>query len=422
MEKKGILGLGKNWPIVLVAFYGCCVHAGCLIYGFSLFVNPLQDSFGWDRATIMFAFTIQCIMLGLGSFVVGKLVSTIGARKVINTGAFLSALGFLVLPFMKSPLHFYTLNMLVGLGASAMGPVSCSVVVTEAYTEKRGLAIGIMSTGIGVGGFVLSPLIGGVFIPNFGWQGAYVAVALVTLAMIPLTMGFIKKKETTALDAVVADDTTEQKTISAKEHLLSLQFVFISLGFFLLLFGLLGPLQSQVPHFRDIGFPLLTASTALGALGLVSAVAKLVFGILCDRYHPRYVFVVAAMFSIAGIFMLQNITAESSPLLIWAYALVFGVGVGSWLPMMSMMVSTTFGIATYSVVFGAVSMIQQIGSATGPYAAGLIYDITGSYHHAFQLAMGLLVISVVLILLSGVRTKRKVPFQFQKRQEALTLR
>ena len=410
-QKNGLFNLGPNWPIVLVAFYGCCIHSGCLIYAFSLFINPLQETFGWDSATIMLAFTLQFICIGLASPFVGKAVAQFGTRRVIVVGALTAVIGFMLLPLIKTPFHFYLFSILIGVGSAAMGPVPCSVAVTRAFTEKRGLAIGIMSTGIGVGGFVLSPLIGGVFLPYLGWKGAYICIAVVTAVMIPLALVFMKRK-TSATNAAVPQDHNPAATMArpnAKEDLFSVSFVAIAAGFFLFLFCLVGVLQSQVPHLRDIGFPLLTASSALGALGLVSAVAKFIFGVLCDRHHPRFVFIIAASFSIAGIFLLLNITPDSSPLWIWAYALIFGIGAGSWLPMMSMIVSTTFGVATYSIVFGAVSMIQQTGSATGPLISGYIYDKTGSYHAAFIMAIVLLACSIGVILLSGYRVKKSLP-------------
>ena len=128
-----------------------------------------------------------------------------------------------------------------------MGLVPCSVAVTRAFTEKRGLAIGIMSTGIGVGGFVLSPLIGGVFLPYLGWKGAYICIAVVTAVMIPLALVFMKRN-TLATNAAMRQDHNPAATMArsnATEDLFSVSFVAIAVGFFLFLFCLVGVLQSM---------------------------------------------------------------------------------------------------------------------------------------------------------------------------------
>lgn len=394
-----------RWLIVLVAFYGCCLHAGCLIYAFGLFIKPLQAHFGWDRATITLAFTLQFICLGMASPFVGKAVDRFGTRSVVIAGAIVAASGFLTLSIVRIPLHFYLVNVIIGVGGSAMGPVPCTGAVSSVFNKKRGLAIGAMSTGIGVGGFIFSPLIGGVLLPNYGWQGAYLGIAIAHLVMVPLALMFMRQQSRAigiAADSPVlsADDRTG---VCNGNILLSAPFCFIAAAFFLLLFSLVGTLQSQVPYLQDIGFPLQTASSALGALGLVSAGAKFFFGWLCDKIHPKISFAIASLFLMGGITLLACIKPSSPSVLLWAYASVFGVGIGSWLPIMSMMVSTTFGMASYGLFFGGVSLIQSIGQATGPLVAGFLYDWTGSYHPAFLLFITIAATAIPVLM--GVKKK-----------------
>lgn len=408
MKNRGVISLGPNWPIVLVAFYGCCLHSGCLIYAFSLFINPLQIAFGWDFTEIMMAFTLQMLCVGLASPLVGKAIDMYGVRRIVSFGALVAAVGFSLVPLIKTPLHFYLCNIIIGMGSSAMGPVPCSAAVTQSFKEKRGLAVGIMSTGIGVGGFVIAPLVGGIFLPHFGWQGAYVCLALITITMIPMSLIFLKTKSENRGHTATNDagPNNETEVSNGKKDLLSLPFILMAVTFFLFLFSVAGTTQIQVPYLQDIGFPLLTASSALGGLSLVSGFGKLIFGCLCDRYHPKNVFMIGAGFVIAGIFLLRHITPESSSVFLWAYAVFFGIGVGSWLPTMSMLVSSTFGVASYGVIFGAVSMGLQIGAAAGPLAVSYIYDQTDNYQLAFSLLMVLAVCSMGMILAFGYSVKK----------------
>jgi MFS family permease len=407
-EKKSY----SRWLIVFLTFYSCCLHSGCLIYAFGLFVKPIQAYFGWDRATITLAFTLQFICIGVFSPLVGRAVDRMGPRTIISTGAVVAVLGFLSLPLVKNILHFYFFNIIIGIGSAAMGPVSCSTAVSAVFKEKRGLAIGIMSTGIGVGGFLFSPLIGGWLLPEFGWKGGYLGIAVAHAMIIPLAFLILKRKtqsnpsETEALAGQsIAVHGGGMQNKSIWNELVSAPFFFISIAFFLFLFSLVGTLQSQGAHLQDIGFPLLAASSALGALGLVSSFAKLFFGWLCDKLHPKMVFCIGAIFLIGGISLLMVVKPNSSPVVLWSYAIIFGIGVGCWLPIMSMMVSTIFGIGSYGLFFGGVALIQNMGSATGPLAAGYIYDLTKTYDWAFVLFLVLAVCSVPVIL--GVRPIRR---------------
>lgn len=389
-----------RWLIVLVAFYGCCLHAGCLIYAFSLFVKPLQTQFGWERGTIAIAFTLQFLCLGLISPFIGKAVDKYGTRSVITSGATIVALAFLTLPFIKSVFQFYMVNILIGLSAAALGPVPCSCAVSSVFTEKRGLAIGLMSTGIGVGGFIFSPLLGGLLIPKFGWQAGYIGIAAAHLIMVPMAMAVFRKQPNLNAPGLPID-SGDTATTSERNELFSTPFVLTSTAFFLLLFSLVGTLQSQVPHLQDIGFPVLTASTALGALGLVSAGAKFFFGWVCDKIHPKIAFVIAALFLTAGITLLSIIKPSSPTAMLWCYAVIFGIGIGSWLPIMSMMVSRTFGMASYGLIFGGVCLVESIGQALGPLAAGFLYDLSSSYHSAFLLFIAAALLSIPAVI--GVR-------------------
>ena len=72
-------------------------------------------------------------------------------------------------------------------------------------------------------------------------------------------------------------------------------------------------------------------------------------------------------------------------MMLWLYALTFGLGMGSWLPTMAMITSTNFGLASYGVIFGMVNLSNNFGAAIGPLAAGFIYDMMNTYHSAFTI-------------------------------------
>ena len=99
--------------------------------------------------------------------------------------------------------------------------------------------------------------------------------------------------------------------------------------------------------------------------------------------------------SIAAI---MSVRPASPMAIIWLYAVTMGLGMGSWLPTMSMLVSTTFGLASYGVIFGVVSLFQSIGVATGPLVAGYMYDIMNTYHWFFILSLALCVTAIFAVL------------------------
>ena len=96
--------------------------------------------------------------------------------------------------------------------------------------------------------------------------------------------------------------------------------------------------------------------------------------------------------------MLQSVGPESPLVLAWVSALTLGLGVGSWLPTMSMNISTNFGLVAYGSIYGVVNFVHSIGPATGPLLAGYMYDVTGGYHWTFIIFIALYAISIPAVL------------------------
>ena len=181
------------WMIVIsVMCLG--LFSGCGVGAFSLFVNSLQPEFGWGRGEIMLAFTIYYLFTGLAAPPVGWLVDRYGVRWVIAGGSLIAGLGFLSLYALQGLWHLYLAYFFIGIGHAAIGQVSASTMVSNWFVKRRGTAIGIMSTGIGLGILVLAPLIGSFLIPTFGWQISYAALGLLNLSLVPLAIFVVRTK------------------------------------------------------------------------------------------------------------------------------------------------------------------------------------------------------------------------------------
>jgi len=163
-------------------------------------------------------------------------------------------------------------------------------------------------------------------------------------------------------------------------------------------FSQVGVVQHQVPYLGDIGFPVAIAAGALGGVSFGSLVSKLFFGWLCDRIQPKYAWCLALVFTFTSIVVFMNIRAESPLALIWLYAIFMGLASGGWLPTMSMVTSTTYGLACYGTIFGMVNLAYYIGIAAGPLMAGYMYDTMGTYQGAFIIFLALTTIAIPAIL------------------------
>jgi len=394
--------------IVAAGFFCAFISSGCGFYAFSLFVKPLQAEFGWGRGGIMVAFTIYFLVIGMAAPAIGSLVDRYGPRRVMAIGASIAGLGFISLSLMNSLWYFYGSYILIGVGQAGAGMIPITAVVSNWFKKRRGTAIGIMATGIGAGGLVMAPLIGGYLIPNLGWRVSYRILALlVWMFIIPVALLVIKAKPADMglhPDGIALEATATEASPSTAQGL-TLKMALATSGFWLIVvsyltngFSQVGVVQTQVPYLEDIGFPVTMAAGALGVVGLGSLVGKFSFGWLCDRIPPKYAWCISLGLQLAGTIILFSVGPASPLAMVWLYAIVIGLGIGGWLPTMSMLVSTNFGLASYGIIFGMITLAQCAGSAGGPLVAGYMYDTMGTYRWAFIIFLALYAVAMPAIM------------------------
>lgn len=358
----------------------------------------------------MAAYTIYSLLSGAASPFIGRVIDRYAASKVISVGAFISGLGFVLLSLMSNLWHFYGSYIVIAVGMTAMGTIPTTMVVSNWFQKRRGTVIGIMSTGMGAGGVVLTPLIGGYLIPGFSWRIAYLVLAVLTwLMVIPLALLVIKTRpaDIGLYPDGVADPevVVEAKTVLTTPGGLTLKMALATPAFWLIAlsslasgFSLVGILMSQVPYLEDIGFPVAIAAGTLGGVSLVSLGGRVGFGWLCDRIPAKYACCIGIGIQVASLIVLMNVQSTSSLAIIWLYVIILGLCVGSWLPVMAMLVSDNFGFVSYGAIFGIIMFVQSIGVALGPIVAGYMYDSMNTYYWAFITFLILYAVSALSVL------------------------
>lgn len=413
MEKSRLLKKPQifyGYWIVVATFALLFLQSGLGYYAFSLFVKPLEVAFGWSRSGVMVAFAIYFGVQAVASPFIGRIVDRYGARWIIAIGAVITGLGFVLLSQTHALWGFYIGYAVLGAGHVTGGHVPASAIVSNWFRKRRGFAIGIMGIGIGLGGLVVAPTVGGWLIPDFGWSTAYIVLAVLTwVVTIPLALWVIKTKPADmglypdgleAPEAVAAAKALPPASagFTPKMALATSAFWLITGSFFASSFGQVGIVQNQVPYLEDNGFSVAMAAAALGAVGLGSSFGKFGFGWLCDRIAPKYACAIGLGCILVAIILLMSVQATSPPALIWLYAIIMGLGLGSWLPTMSTLTSTTFGLTSYGAIWGMITGIHGIGTAVGPLIVGYIYDTMGSYDWAFIVALVLLIVAIVAVV------------------------
>ncbi len=395
----------------MVAISVMCLglFSGSGVGAFSLFVTNLQTAFGWGRGEIMLAFTIYYLFTGLAAPAVGWLVDRYGVRGVIAGGSLLAGLGFASLYALQGLWHLYLAYFFIGIGHAAIGQVSTSTMVSHWFVKRRGTAIGIMSTGIGIGILVLAPIVGSFLIPTFGWNISYAALGLFNLSLLPLAIFVVRTRPSDMglhPDGVVDDESIAEleaarnvtSGLSLRMALGTSAFWFLCIAFLFNGFSAMGVIQTQVPHLQDKGFPLTLAAHTVTGLGLGSAIGKFIFGWLCDIIKAKQACALSLVLLVIATVILILIKPGAPVAIIWLYAIILGLGSGGWLPTMSIMVSRNFGAASYGAIFGMISLAQAVGVSAGPLFGGYMYDTTNTYFWAFIIFLCLYAVAIPAVL------------------------
>jgi sugar phosphate permease len=400
-----------GWWVVAACFVLCFLFAGAGFYSFSIFIKPLENEFGWDRAAISLTMSIHFIIGGLMGPFVGKLTQTYGPQKVMTLAAIGSGACFLLVSLTRSLWYFYVIYALLALMLCGIGVVPVSSLLASWFNKRRGTATGTALVGIAAGGLLLAPLLGSIT-TRFGWQASYIflgllvwAVALPVIKFVikvnPAELGLTPDGHNREISAHTAEDSGSENNLPgwpSRAALRSRTFWCLAASFFLAPMAQLGVLQHQVPLIIDAGISPATAATALGLTAGVGGLGKLSFGRFSEIMPFRYVAALCFGLQALAVFVLGHINSMA---MLWLYVVIFGFGMGGVVVLLPLAVGHFFGLASFGVLLGILWMINAIGGAIGTYASGLIYDYTGTYQYSLYLFIAAFLVAISGVFLAG---------------------
>jgi MFS family permease len=397
-----------GWKMVLVAFCIDFVAVGFFFYSYGVFFKAIAEDFGGSRLGVAIGLTVTNAVGAIAAPYVGRALDKYPLRNVMGIGALFMAFGFLGLSFVQNELQFYlVLGLFIGFGASSMGNLATSKLVTNWFDKRRGTALGIAAAGVSLSG-VIMPYISAELIENFGWrQGFLVYSAFTFLVVVPLIFRLvISRPEDVGLRPdgampIKFDDGSILPPVEKappKMRLLELfkehNFRMIVLTFSLLFCSMSATLTHMIPRLTDFGYTLVEASLVMSLCAGFGVVGKLSFGWLSDRLSVRKVMAIVILLQFTG----QYLMFSSLDYLTFAIgASMFGYGVGGVVPMHGAVVGKTFGRDRFGAVLGLMRPAMFPIQILGVPFAGWIFDVTGSYDVAFQVFLGLYFLAALAV-------------------------
>ena len=410
-----------GWLLVAIAFVTMAVGVNART-AFSLLFPSILDEFGWDQGVTAGIFSFGFLVSAFVTPCVGWLVDRRGPALVVELGVVATAAGLLLAPLAHAPWQLYlTLGALVGGGVNCLAYTGQSLYLTNWFVRRRGLALSISFSGVGVGSITLLPWLQSL-IEDGSWRTACWALGVLVVILLAPPNLLLRRPEDLGLAPdgtgpsrpVMVDDIAAAPGIWAavdwtvRRALRTARFWWIAIGYFCGLFSWYAVQVHQTKYLIDIGFSASTAAWALGVVSLVAVPGQIALGQLSDRIGREWVWTIGNGGFVLCCLMLLLLRDHPATALLYLMVIAQGtLGYGLTL-VMGPISAEIFEGRHYGSILGTAIVAAILGGAAGPWIAGLLHDHFGGYAPAFWLSIGLCLVSAAAIWLAAPRKVRAV--------------
>lgn len=386
-----------GWPLVLASALGVALGS-VQIYSTGVFIEPLEAEFGWSRSGITGGMLIASVMGVLFSPLFGYLVDRWGARSLALPGVVVTCLGFSLLALAGPAIWtWWAFWFVIALGALMTKPTVWSTAISSHFKKGRGFALAVMLCGTGLGSAAIPPL-SYLLIEAVGWRLAYVGLAAMFFIVVAPVLWFFfhdRRKKPLAPGAAL-------RVVSgwtARDGFRTRQFYQLFAAALIVTMIVVGFIVHLVPMLEQNGLDREAAVYAAGLTGLLSVIGRLSVGFLFDRFSGPTIGAFSVMLPIPAAALLL-LFPNSFAMAIVA-VLFLGLAVGGEYDSIIYLSSRYFGMKSFGTLFGVVGSGLLAGVGLGPLLAGAIYDFYGNYDLFLYLAIGLALITAVLLATLG---------------------
>ncbi|TGT40134.1 MULTISPECIES: MFS transporter [unclassified Mesorhizobium] len=372
------MNLSYRWVIVAAGALMSCVAIGTM-FSLAIFLEPMALDTNWSRAGISSAMTLNFLVMGLGGFAWGALSDRFGARIVVTIGAVLLGLALVLASRAGSLLTFQiTYGVLVGLAASAF--FAPMIALTSGWFDtNRGLAVSLVSAGMGVAPMTISPLARWL-ISAYEWRTAMFDIGLLAWVLLLPAVLLVRQPPKPAASDAAAAPVAEGAGLTVGQALRSPQFIVLGLTFFACCAAHSGPIFHMVSYAMLCGVAPMAAVSIYSVEGLAGLGGRLLYGVLADRLGVKPVLIAGLAIQAIVIAAYLSISQLDQ---FYMLAVIFGATYGGVMPLYAVLAREYFGQRILGTVFGAATMLSSLGMALGPLAGGMIFDAYASYHWLF---------------------------------------
>ena len=399
-------GIFPGWLVVAAAF-SVLFFAYGLQFSYGVFVSGMATELGWSRAATALPYSIYVFVYSALSAATGRATDHFGPQPVITIGAVLLGLGWGSSALVHEP---WQLNLSLGVVAAlgmSVAWVPCNATVSRWFTRRRGTAVALASTGGSLGN-LLVPALAAAMVAWWGWRWSLGVIAIVAATCMLVAARFmVRDPEALGLwpDGEAAPPAVSAvgpgKTLG--EVCWSEPFLLLIAIYFMTWVPVFVPFVHGAAYAEDLGLTKVAAASVISAIGIGGVVGRLCSGVVSDR--------VGRLPALLGVFALQALcfvlfASADGIAALWVAATLFGFSYGGGVTLLPPLCGDLFGRAHVAAIVGTIFAVAGAPAAIGPYVAGWLFDVTGSYSASFLSSAALNLVALVLTAVLAWRGRR----------------
>lgn len=393
---KPVSEIRREWRCLVAALVGTALGAPTLpFYTIGIFAPILAREFGWSLATIFGGLLLNTVVLLVGGPIVGHVVDRLGARIVAAFSLAGLGLGYAAFALStESVLQYYLTWAFLAIAGLGSTSIAFTRALNSTFVVRRGLALGIALSGIGLCALTMKSLAGWL-LDIAGWR-----MTMATIGLMPVVIGapFVLWG--------LPDDTDRRRPLEASLPSLTLgqairtrTFAMLVGSFVLISFANGAPLPHLENILRSARLDAAQILTLTSSIGVAVIAGRLVGGWLLDRVWAPLAGVAVSFAAAVGCWLLSQPTLEPSHAIVAILLLGFCGGVEG--DLLSYLIARYFGVRSYGAVYGTIFGLFALGAGAGPSLIGYAYDRLGSYSQILMTCAVLLLVAAALLLCLG---------------------
>lgn len=382
-----------RWVIVAAGGLLGCVAIGAM-FSLPVFLRPMSQDTGWSVTGISTAMTVGFLAIAAASMVWGGLSDRFGPRPVVLAGSVVLAASLALASRAGTLVEFQLLfGLLVGASTAAIfAPMMACV--TGWFDTQRGLAVSLVSAGMGMAPMTMAPLAAWL-VTVHDWRTSMLIIAGIAAAlMIPAALLVRRPPALEGGQAEMAADE-QQTDMTVAQAVRSPQFITLMLANFFCCATHSGPIFHTVSYAVTCGIPMIAAVSIYSVEGLAGMGGRIAFGLLGDRFGAQRVLAIGLLAQAFGVLAYVFVSTLGP---FYAVAALVGFIYAGTMPLYAVIIRENFPLKMMGTIIGGTAMAGSLGMSTGPLLGGLIYDRFDSYALMYVGSWGMGLAAVLILM------------------------